>query len=293
MIHGLQARKGDSALSTDANRTLRTTLAAVAALLFIPNLALADQVYTVRSGDTLYAIAQRYHTTVSEIAKANGIDSRKPIRSDQELRIPSDLPPMGTTAVVTRDHVQVRANGTRLVATLSKGSEVRFLEKKDGQYAVKLSNGLMGRVPVDSIEFVPGESQAETTVDRQAFGREIARTAYAYRGSRYRRGGMSSRGFDCSGFVKYVYERQGVKLPRTSYDMFKVGTTVAKNDLKEGDLVFFANTYRRGISHVGMYVGDGEFIHASTTRGGVRVDRLDDAYYRGRYAGARRIKDDE
>ncbi len=267
------------------------------ALLLISNLALADQIYVIRRGDTLYSIAQRYSTTVSAIEKANGISAKKPIRADQILRIPSDVPAIGARARTLRDKVALDANGREIVAVIAKGTDVTFLGKKDGQYAVRLADGRSGRVPVDSIEFLPGEAPApaerSVTVDRHAFGRDVTRTAYAYRGTRYRRGGMSSRGFDCSGFVKYVYEKQGIKLPRTSYDMYRVGKPVAKSDLREGDLVFFANTYRRGISHVGMYVGGGEFIHASTTRGGVRVDKLDSAYFRAKYAGARRVKEDE
>jgi len=269
----------------------------VTALLLISSQALADRICTVCKGDTLYSIAQRYHTTVSAIEKASGIDARQTIYSGQKLIIPSDVLARGTCAYITKDDVKLCANGKDVVAILSKGTEVRFLEEKDGTYAVKLSDGRMGRVAKDCIEFAT-EIRAETkrvspapVVDRHSFGREVTRTAYAYRGARYRRGGSSSAGFDCSGFVKYVYETEGIKLPRTSYDMFKVGKPVAKSDLQEGDLVFFANTYRRGISHVGMYIGNGEFIHASTTRGGVRIDKLDDAYFRNKYAGARRVKE--
>jgi cell wall-associated NlpC family hydrolase len=263
-------------------------LAAVAALLLITCQALAERVYTVRTGDTLYSIAERYSTTISAISKANNIDSAKPIYSDQKLTIPSDVPSSGSLARVTRDKVELLANG-KPAGTLSKGTEVTFLGKKNGMLAVRLSYGRMGCVPAGSLEFLTDGP----SVDRHQFGRDIARTAYAYRGARYRRGGMSARGFDCSGFVKYVYESKGVKLPRTSYEMFRCGTPVAKSDLRAGDLVFFANTYRRGISHVGMYVGNGEFIHASTSRGGVRVDKLDGAYYQRKYAGARRIRDDD
>ncbi len=256
------------------------------ALLFISNLALADQSYVVRRGDTLWSIANKYSTTISEIAQANGIDSSKPIRADQKLTIPTDVPVSGTIARVSKDKVELRANG-KPAGTLAKGAEVTFLEKKDGVLAVRLSNGRMGCVPADSLEFLTDRP----IVDRHQFGREITRTAYAYRGARYRRGGTSSRGFDCSGFVKYVYSTKGIKLPHSSRDMYHCGSPVAKNDLRQGDIVFFVNTYRRGISHVGMYVGNGEFIHASTSRGGVRVDRLDSAYFRNKYAGARRIKD--
>lgn len=118
---------------------------------------------------------------------------------------------------------------------------------------------------------------------------EVVRTALAYRGARYRYGGTSRGGFDCSGFTRHVYGKHGVRLPHCSRAQAGVGQRVSRDELKEGDLVFF-HTTRRGISHVGIYAGDGKFIHASTRRGGVRVDSLDAGYYRNRYVGARRIK---
>ncbi|MBP6962864.1 MAG: C40 family peptidase [Armatimonadetes bacterium] len=264
-------------------------MASLAALLFISGQALADQTHTVRAGDTLYSIAKKYSVTVSDIEKANGLAPGKPIRAEQKLVIPSDELSAGSIARIAKDNVPLVANG-KPAGTLSRGTEVTFLHEKNGALAVRLAYGKMGCVPCGSLEAV-GPDDAPT-VNRQQFGRDIARTAYAYRGSRYRRGGMSARGFDCSGFVKYVYQTKGINLPRTASSMFGCGTPVAKADLREGDIIFFANTYRRGISHVGMYLGNGEFIHASTSRTGVKVSRLDEAYYQRKYAGARRIKDD-
>jgi len=124
--------------------------------------------------------------------------------------------------------------------------------------------------------------------DTPSRGGNLVRTAYAFRGARYRTGGVSAGGFDCSGFVKYLYAKQGVDLPHSSRAQYNYGKHVAKTDLKPGDLLFFSGTYRHGISHVGIYIGDGKFIHASTHSTGVRVDELNSAYYRRRYTGARR-----
>lgn len=118
---------------------------------------------------------------------------------------------------------------------------------------------------------------------------DVIRTAYAYRGTRYRYGGSSRGGFDCSGFTSHVYRRAGVNLPHSSSAQFRRGRKVSSDEMKAGDLVFFSTT-RRGISHVGIYVGDGKFIHASSGGGSVRVDTLRSGYYKDRFRGARRVK---
>lgn len=106
-------------------------------------------------------------------------------------------------------------------------------------------------------------------------------------GTPYRTGGISTSGFDCSGFTKYVYQKMGVNLPRVSTDQFKQGSAVSKSELKPGDLVFF-NTTGKGVSHVGIYLGDGEFAHSSSSKG-VRIDSLNNSYYKARYVGAKRV----
>ncbi len=118
--------------------------------------------------------------------------------------------------------------------------------------------------------------------------------AYMFRGTRYVMGGTSRSGFDCSGFVRYILgHADGVSLPRTAVDQFYHGTPVAVADLQPGDLVFFKNTYKRGISHVGIYAGGGKFIHAANPHRGVQMDSLDSPYYRAHFAGARRVLPDQ
>lgn len=124
---------------------------------------------------------------------------------------------------------------------------------------------------------------------RPAAANDVVRTAYAYRGTPYRWGGASRGGFDCSGFTSYLYHRKGVSLPHSASGQFNMGKHVSRGEMKPGDLVFF-HTVTRGISHVGMYVGNGKFVHSSSRRsGGVRVDSLDSGYYRERFRGARRM----
>lgn len=107
----------------------------------------------------------------------------------------------------------------------------------------------------------------------------------------YRYGGTTTKGFDCSGFTSYVFRKLGIELPRSSRDQFKIGKKVAKADLRPGDLVFF-NTSGRGVSHVGIYIGDNNFAHSSTSKG-VIITSMDSGYYAKRYLGARRVMDTE
>ena len=107
----------------------------------------------------------------------------------------------------------------------------------------------------------------------------------------YRRGGTNPEaGFDCSGFVSHVFQEGiGLVLPRSSKELSKTGDSVERTELQPGDLVFF-NTMRRAFSHVGIYLGNGQFIHAPRVGGRVRVEDMSESYWRKRYNGARRIE---
>lgn len=109
-------------------------------------------------------------------------------------------------------------------------------------------------------------------------------------GTPYKYGGDSpSEGFDCSGFVDHVFHHElGIKLPRNTMEISHSGHAIRKDQLRAGDLVFF-NTLRRKFSHVGIYLGDGRFIHAPSSGGSVRMEDMREAYWKKRYDGARRI----
>jgi peptidoglycan endopeptidase LytE len=119
-------------------------------------------------------------------------------------------------------------------------------------------------------------------------GYAIAGTALALRGAPYRNGGSDPRGFDCSGLMWYVFALHGISVPRNVAGQFKSGTSVSADALQPGDLVFF-RTSGSEPSHVGMIIGGDEFVHAPTSSGQVRVERLGSGYWGPRYAGARRI----
>lgn len=119
---------------------------------------------------------------------------------------------------------------------------------------------------------------------------ELAAQALDYLGVRYRMGGSSpDTGFDCSGLVAYVTRQVlGLNLPRRSEEMSRIGQTIEQSELQPGDLVFY-NTLRRKFSHVGIYLGDGRFVHSPSSGGVVRVENMDMSYWKNRFNGARRI----
>ncbi len=120
-------------------------------------------------------------------------------------------------------------------------------------------------------------------------GRSVLSKAQNYLGTPYRLGGTTAKGLDCSGLVYTVYRALGISLPRTSRAQAGFGASVSRNELIKGDLVFFKTGKGSRVSHVGIYAGSGEFIHASTRSRRVKYDRLDNQYFRNRYVTARRV----
>lgn len=134
-----------------------------------------------------------------------------------------------------------------------------------------------------SVRFSSKRPSFNLTDDEKELRKDIVVEALKYRGVRYIYGGSSPFGFDCSGFVQFVYEKFGINIPRTVKDMEKKGTWVKRQDLIAGDLVIFHNP-----RHVGIYASKGRFVHASTSRGVVR-DKLDSEYYQKRFVGGKNI----
>ena len=136
----------------------------------------------------------------------------------------------------------------------------------------------------------PG-SRAAATTQAPASGRvqSVLSRAFALLGTPYRWGGTSTDGFDCSGLVGYVFRNAlGIELPRVSRDMANTGASVDRSQLTAGDLVFFS-THSKGVDHVGIYVGDGKFLHAPRTGRDVTVSNLDTGYWSGKFIQARRV----
>lgn len=132
-----------------------------------------------------------------------------------------------------------------------------------------------------------GSSGGSSTVDGEGVGVEIANYALTFVGYPYVYGGTSTSGFDCSGLMYYCYKHFGITLNRVADDQMNQGTAISREGLQAGDLVFFGSgSYA---SHVGMYIGNGNFVHAANPSSGVRISSLNETYYANRYLGARRI----
>lgn len=155
-----------------------------------------------------------------------------------------------------------------------------------GNFLSKLTN-IQSDLPAN-ITKVLGASTASKDTGSNVKGAQLIETAKTLIGVPYVFGGNSvTTGLDCSSFTQYVMKQNGITIPRTAAEQFATGTPVEKSNLKIGDLVFFT-TYKAGASHVGFYMGDGNFIHESSALGQVGISSLNEKYYTERYLGARR-----
>jgi cell wall-associated NlpC family hydrolase len=134
----------------------------------------------------------------------------------------------------------------------------------------------------------PATGAPATPAATHAAGYGVAGTALSLRGAPYKNGGSDPAGFDCSGFVRYVFGQNGVAVPRTVTEQFRAGRQVPGQQLEAGDLVFFS-TVTAGASHVGIAIGGDEFVHAPSGAGEVRVERMSAPYWSTRFVGARRV----
>ena len=167
-----------------------------------------------------------------------------------------------------------------VVGSLSTGSVVELQETLDGWYQID-----EGYISSDYVAQVDASVAASSGT-----GSQIAQYALQYVGSPYVYGGSSPSGFDCSGFTTYVMKHFGYSVNRTASGQMDNGTAVDRSQLQPGDLVFFnsGNSSKRA-THVGIYTGNGQFVHASTSTTGVIVSDLNSSYYSHTYVGARRL----
>jgi cell wall-associated NlpC family hydrolase len=211
------------------------------------------------------------------------------------------------------------------ITAVDAGTQVKVLDHENGWYKLRFPKGTEGWMRGDLIRPVtstvvakskkttvakaPAKPKTKTSIVAAAprttvakrssrpslsagpASSDLIKTAYSQLGTPYKWGSTSrsNGGYDCSGFVTYVYKTKGVKLPRTSRDMARAGQSVSTKNLKSGDLVFFKTGRSSRINHVGMYVGNGKFIHSSSGQGGVRIDSVTSGYYARKLVSARRV----
>jgi murein DD-endopeptidase len=147
---------------------------------------------------------------------------------------------------------------------------------------------LVGACATNAVQRAPESAQAQPSVIGSAVASRAADNALGMLGKPYRHSGNTPAGFDCSGLVQYSYSKAGVNLPRATLAQRREGRSVSATELRRGDLVFFDQEGKKS-SHVGIYVGQGRFVHAPSTGGRVRTDGLDATYWRTHFVEARRL----
>ena len=272
----------------------------------------AKKKYTTVKGDNDITISRKLGVRAKALRLANpGLNWNK-LKVGHVLTVPtSAVTPIANVRInqidtsaarVNTNGVVMRSQPTTMSAkiAIAKMRDKVFVLKQEGAwYFVKTTSGKKGYIRGDFLNEIASPVMAST---RTATGRAVSSAGYTYDpinalsvvaeaqrhiGTRYRWGGESTRGFDCSGFVRYVFrESEGINLPRTSREQAKFGQPVSREDLQPGDIVSFATGGGSRVSHVGMYIGDNKFIHSSSSRG-VRIDTLT-GYYAKRFVNARR-----
>ncbi len=205
--------------------------------------------------------------------------------------------------VINASDVRLRSDAntsSSILATLSKGTAVTVLTQSGSWYAVSYNgtNGYVSQQYVTLGTSLPAEDTGSSSTDNttpsvpsSGSGSSAVSIAYQYLGVPYVYGGASPSGFDCSGFTMYVYNQLGISLPHGATPQLKYGTYVSRSELQPGDLVFFSDGSYPA-SHVGIYVGDDQFIHASSSTGNgycVCVSSLNTNYYSRNFVGGRRF----
>ncbi|CAG9606392.1 LysM peptidoglycan-binding domain-containing protein [Pseudoneobacillus rhizosphaerae] len=235
---------------------------------------MSTTIYTIKSGDSLSLIAKNYNTTVNELKSINNLTSDM-IYVGQVLKVPN-----GTTTPE------------------AKGSTTYTVKSGDSLWRIATNNNLTvtqlksyNNLTTDSIYVgqvlqLTAKSITNPDVKPSLNVDALITEAKKYMGVPYVWGGTTPSGFDCSGYLNYVYNSQGVTIPRTVESIWSSASPVSTPQI--GDLVFFT-TYAPGASHAGIYIGDNKFIHAGSSTG-VTITDMNNSYWKPRYLGAKSIK---
>jgi len=296
------------------NNELRSadTISVGAQLTILP---VSGLLYTVQPGDTLAGIAARYQVDLGPIIDFNYLSDADYIAVGMELILPgaSPIPPAAPATVPNAPQAPtvyvvapgdtvysiakrfsiepsdlVVANRMTSADRLSVGEQLKIVPGAAGSSSASRSGSPSQQTVTRNLP-VPGPSSSSVAVRPSASGGSVTSIAMGYKGSRYVFGGTTPAGFDCSGFVYYVMNKAGNGISRGMWGQYNAGPHPSRGDLQPGDLVFFQNTYMAGLSHNGIYLGGGQFIHASDERTGVTISNLSDSYWSGKWFGATRI----
>lgn len=277
------------------NRLL-TALVALAVLAAIPAVSLAGATHVVRKGDTLGKIARAHHVSVAKIQAANGLDGTH-LAVGKKLVLPRGKAHSrrhkarsGKGRRVTVRNAEKSQPGARLSLVAPQGSTLHTgawtppTEAELAELARGPANAEIAAPPaVAAAPNAPEASKADESIKDR-----LLRVARGMLDVPYRYGGTTLWGLDCSGFVQKAFAFLHLDLPRTAREQYREGMKVSKANLSPGDLVFF-RTYAKYASHVGIYLGDNRFVHASSRDRKVTIDSLDEPYYMKHYLGAKRL----
>jgi peptidoglycan DL-endopeptidase LytE len=236
--------------------------------------------YTVKSGDTLSGIAKAYDTTVTELKSLNGLTSDM-IYVGQKLTVNGEntVTPTPVSSIPVTESTYTVKSGDSLWAIATRHNlSVAQLKSINQLTSDTIYIGQVLKVNTNTT--APAPTSEETTAAKV---QQVIEEAKKHIGTPYLWGGNTPAGFDCSGYSKYVFEKVGINLPRTSATQWSGLKPVSTP--KPGDLVFF-ETYAPGPSHLGIYIGDNKFIHAGSSTG-VTITDMNNSYWKPRYLGAR------
>jgi len=261
------------------NLTKKVTSFALGTTILLASVSGASAAtYTVKSGDTLSAIAKKYNTSYSTIMKKNNLNSTK-IRVGQKLKI-DEKTSTSTSNIIT---YSVKKGDTLSGIAKNYGTTYKEIMSMN---KLKTTNIKIGQKLKITSKTTSKSSMASTAVSSVPTGTDIANLAKKYVGKPYVYGGSSPKGFDCSGFVYYVFNSSGKSISRTSAAGF-YNKAKKVSSPKVGDLVFFSNTYKSGISHVGIYIGSGKMVSATDDK--VEIDTLKSGYWKSHFKSYGRI----
>ncbi|PHS30117.1 MAG: hypothetical protein COA92_10130 [Sulfurovum sp.] len=246
--------------------------------------------YAIKSGDTLFTIARKHKMTLAELAKINNIKYETKLKLGKKLKVTRKAT---TKKLKTNKRKSTKKIKIAKVTKKNKKSD-RILRSALKKHAQPLASKRVKKRRVLTVDDILFKASQPNIRSFSGFSskksKNIIKLAKKKLGKKYVWGAVGQKNtFDCSGLTKYVYKKNGINLPRTSINQSKFGKYVSRSQLKPGDLVFFDTSKKRKgyVNHVGIYIGNGKFLHASSAKKKVVVSNLS-KFYAQRYKGARR-----